>query len=252
MRQEMEGETTDSFMQVKQQLLRIRRERQRRDKLSIRRGSNSQQQSGAKEERGQVHHLEGSTQGGDTSIEIPFSIEEEQAIDHLIDGTDLTQFEAAKERVDPFQAAPDSVPRGTEEGEDHEGPRIFSSEGDEVIVNSCEEVPSNVDIPSMKDSVITSISGGVTSKIKPKKKKKIKKKQTKQTEISLFDELTAKDESSDLVNAYDALQEAIHEESTSITNKEWWGALQTGITLLVLLIVMTFAMKMVEKAAGIK
>ena len=75
MRQEMEGETTDSFMQVKQQLLRIRRERQRRDKLSIRRGSNSQQQSGAKEERGQVHHLEGSTQGGDTSIEIPFSIE---------------------------------------------------------------------------------------------------------------------------------------------------------------------------------
>ena len=66
-----------------------------------------------------------------------------------------------------------------------------------------------------------------------KKKKKIKKKQTKQTEISLFDELTAKDESSDLVNAYDALQEAIHEESTSITNKEWWGALQTGITLLV-------------------
>ena len=81
-----------------------------------------------------------------------------------------------------------------------------------------------------------------------KKKKKKSKQQTSTTDSSVLDQLFSDTNSQS--KAKDAIVEALQNDSV-ITHQEWWGALRTGIALLVVLVLLTFAMKIMEQAAGI-
>jgi hypothetical protein len=95
------------------------------------------------------------------------------------------------------------------------------------------------------------MSGLIQSKIIPKtkstgkqKSQQSKKSRKKLPETSLCDQLALPDH-----DAKDAIQDVLHDDN-EITDKEWWGALRTGIALLVLLVIMTYFMKMVEVKGG--
>lgn len=97
----------------------------------------------------------------------------------------------------------------------------------------------------------SSLSGLIQSKIIPKtkstgkhKSQQSKKSRKKLPETSLCDQLALPDH-----DAKNAIQDVLHDDN-EITDKEWWGALRTGIALLVLLVIMTYFMKMVEVKGG--
>jgi hypothetical protein len=97
----------------------------------------------------------------------------------------------------------------------------------------------------------SSLSGLIQSKIIPKttsagkaKSQPSKKSRKKLPETSLGEQLARPDH-----DAKDAIQDVLHDDN-EITDKEWWGALRTGIALLVLLVIMTILMKIVEVKGG--
>jgi hypothetical protein len=147
---------------------------------------------------------------------------------------------------------------------DTQGETIIQNDGSTSLITSDDKQCDNVDL-----SIETTNDNNELTTLQPLKhqkgeehngqqmvkksrvnirKKKKPKPQTSNIDNSFLDQLFSCSNSQS--EAQNAVAEALKNDSV-ITHQEWWGALRTGIALLVVLVLLTFAMKMVEQAAGI-
>ena len=217
-REEMEEETKASILQLKQKLLARKRQQERKRRATFQR-KYLQQNEHQQQQQQQQNALT-----ADQDIPSPITI--------IIDDT--------------------------------QGERIIQNDGSTSLITSDDKLCDNIDL-----SIETTNDNNELTTLQPLehqkgeeqngqqmvkksrvniRKKKKPKPQTSNIDNSVLDQLFSCNNSQS--EAQNAVAEVLKNDSV-ITHQEWWGALRTGIALLVVLVLLTFAMKMVEQAAGI-
>ena len=223
-REEMEEETKASILQLKQKLLARKRQQERKRRATFQRKYLQQNEQHHHHQQQQQQQQQQNTLTADQDIPSPISI--------IIDDT--------------------------------QGETIIQNDGSTSLITSDDKLCDNIDL-----SIETTNESNELTTLQPLehqkgeeqngqqmvkksrvniRKKKKPKPQTSNIDNSVLDQLFSCNNSQS--EAQNAVAEALKNDSV-ITHQEWWGALRTGIALLVVLVLLTFAMKMVEQAAGI-